>query len=338
MVAHAVLVLEEERRAAADDLALGHDGDAVTQQVRLLHVVRGQQNGTALALLLQQVPREAPRRRVHAWRGLIQQHHLRTGGGGEGVGEWKGRGGRGGWEGRGGRGREGRGGRGREEQWGQYYWPLPKRAGSCNRLQTVGTRDRFFFEFLNILVSSQPETMNISTQSKTSPLPLHNVGQAQNEHSAAKSDIVLRGGEIWQTAHFLALEVNQRDARNFTKCPNTFATDFRSESRPQRRLGSFEQQVAYLGIADQRYPDRQLALHAAGEVPALGGGFVLQPGALQHFLHLTCYLPRGATLQLGEEPQVLLHRQRVEEHVVLRTQTCQGTQEIGRKRTNENAR
>lgn len=35
-------VLEEERRSAAVQLTLGDDGDAVAQQVGLVHVVRGQ--------------------------------------------------------------------------------------------------------------------------------------------------------------------------------------------------------------------------------------------------------------------------------------------------------
>lgn len=45
VVAGAQLGLEEERRAAAAQLALGDDGDAVTQQLRLIHVVGGQDDG-----------------------------------------------------------------------------------------------------------------------------------------------------------------------------------------------------------------------------------------------------------------------------------------------------
>ena len=37
--------LEEERGAAAAQLALGDNGDAVAQQVRLVHVVGGQDDG-----------------------------------------------------------------------------------------------------------------------------------------------------------------------------------------------------------------------------------------------------------------------------------------------------
>lgn len=40
--AHAEAVLEEERRAAAVQLALGDDGHAVTQEVSLVHVMGGQ--------------------------------------------------------------------------------------------------------------------------------------------------------------------------------------------------------------------------------------------------------------------------------------------------------
>lgn len=51
-----VFVLEEERRAAALQLAPGHDGDAVAQQVGLVHEVCGEQDGAAALLALQQVP------------------------------------------------------------------------------------------------------------------------------------------------------------------------------------------------------------------------------------------------------------------------------------------
>lgn len=45
VVAGAQAGLEEERRAAAAQLALGDDGNAVPQQVRLIHVVGGQDDG-----------------------------------------------------------------------------------------------------------------------------------------------------------------------------------------------------------------------------------------------------------------------------------------------------
>lgn len=45
VVAAAVTFLQEERRATAANLALGDDGNAVAQDVRLVHVVRGQDDG-----------------------------------------------------------------------------------------------------------------------------------------------------------------------------------------------------------------------------------------------------------------------------------------------------
>lgn len=51
-----VFVLEEERRAAALELPACHDGDTISQQVGLVHEVRGEQDGAAMFLALQQVP------------------------------------------------------------------------------------------------------------------------------------------------------------------------------------------------------------------------------------------------------------------------------------------
>lgn len=47
VVALAKILFEEERGAAAAQLAVGDDGDAVAQDVRLIHVVRGQDDGAA---------------------------------------------------------------------------------------------------------------------------------------------------------------------------------------------------------------------------------------------------------------------------------------------------
>lgn len=47
VVALAKRLFEEERGAAAAQLAVGDDGDAVAQDVRLIHVVRGQDDGAA---------------------------------------------------------------------------------------------------------------------------------------------------------------------------------------------------------------------------------------------------------------------------------------------------
>lgn len=57
LCSHTVFALEEERGAAALQLALGHDGDAVPQQVCLIHEVSGQQDGSVAPLLLQKIPR-----------------------------------------------------------------------------------------------------------------------------------------------------------------------------------------------------------------------------------------------------------------------------------------
>lgn len=47
VVARAKALFEEERGAAAAQLAVGDDGDTVAQDVRLIHVVRGQNDGAA---------------------------------------------------------------------------------------------------------------------------------------------------------------------------------------------------------------------------------------------------------------------------------------------------
>lgn len=47
VVARPQLGLQEERRSDAAQLAVGNDGDAVAEDVRLVHVVRRQQDGAA---------------------------------------------------------------------------------------------------------------------------------------------------------------------------------------------------------------------------------------------------------------------------------------------------
>lgn len=47
VVARPQLGLQEERGADAAQLAVGNDGDAVAEDVGLIHVVRGQQDGAA---------------------------------------------------------------------------------------------------------------------------------------------------------------------------------------------------------------------------------------------------------------------------------------------------
>lgn len=60
-----IFTLEKERGAAALQLALGHDSDAVPQQVSLIHEVRSQQDGAVAPLLLQEVPCGPARGWVH---------------------------------------------------------------------------------------------------------------------------------------------------------------------------------------------------------------------------------------------------------------------------------
>mmetsp|Transcript_6528 Transcript_6528/g.23271 ORF Transcript_6528/g.23271 Transcript_6528/m.23271 type:complete len:1459 (-) Transcript_6528:109-4485(-) len=76
VVADAVERLEKVRGAEAADAAVRHDGDAVAQQVRLLHEVRRQDHDAALAVVLQDVPRAAARVRVHAAGRLVKEHDL----------------------------------------------------------------------------------------------------------------------------------------------------------------------------------------------------------------------------------------------------------------------
>lgn len=75
-----VFLLEEQRRPAALQLPLGHDGDAVPQQVSLVHEVGGQQDGAVALVLLQKVPDGPPGDGVHARGGLVQHQHLEGGG------------------------------------------------------------------------------------------------------------------------------------------------------------------------------------------------------------------------------------------------------------------
>ena len=64
------------RRAVALDDAFRHDGDAVSEDVGLVHEVRRQDHGAASLLALQDVPRLAARLGIHAARRLVQDHRL----------------------------------------------------------------------------------------------------------------------------------------------------------------------------------------------------------------------------------------------------------------------
>lgn len=60
-----IFVLQEERRTAALQLSSCHDGDAVAEQVSLIHKVRGEQDGATAFLPLQKVPGGTSSRWVH---------------------------------------------------------------------------------------------------------------------------------------------------------------------------------------------------------------------------------------------------------------------------------
>lgn len=71
-----VFVFKKEWRAAALQLSAGHDGDPVSEQIGFVHEVRGEQDGTAALLALQQVPGGPSGGRVHTRGGLVQHHNL----------------------------------------------------------------------------------------------------------------------------------------------------------------------------------------------------------------------------------------------------------------------
>lgn len=52
------MILEEERATAAPKCSVGHDRDAVSEQISFVHEVRGQHDHTSLAVLPDQVPRK----------------------------------------------------------------------------------------------------------------------------------------------------------------------------------------------------------------------------------------------------------------------------------------
>ena len=65
--------------AQAANLAPVQDGDAVADHLHVGHLVRGQEQGAALALEVQdQVPDVPVRHRVQARRRLIKEQHLRV--------------------------------------------------------------------------------------------------------------------------------------------------------------------------------------------------------------------------------------------------------------------
>ena len=72
-----VLTQQLRGRAHGDDVAVIHDGDDVAQEVRLLHVVGGEDDGLAARLDgADQVPEVVTRLRVETRRGLVEEQHL----------------------------------------------------------------------------------------------------------------------------------------------------------------------------------------------------------------------------------------------------------------------
>ncbi len=78
-VAPAELVLQVLHAAEALELAVDHDAQLGGQGLALLHAVRGEDYGHAqVAGPLDHGPEVAARGRVHACRGLVQDHYART--------------------------------------------------------------------------------------------------------------------------------------------------------------------------------------------------------------------------------------------------------------------
>ena len=73
-----VKLLEEHRGATTLDHSFSHDGDAVPQNVGLVHEVGGQQHRPSSSVTLQDVPRLATSRRIHAGRWFVQDDDLPT--------------------------------------------------------------------------------------------------------------------------------------------------------------------------------------------------------------------------------------------------------------------
>lgn len=66
IVPNTEFVLQEERRATALHVSLGHDADAVTKNVSFIHVVSRENDDATFLVLLDHVPETPPRCGVHA--------------------------------------------------------------------------------------------------------------------------------------------------------------------------------------------------------------------------------------------------------------------------------
>ena len=71
-----VQFLEEHGRPTANDLALGHDGNAVAQDVCLVHEVGGEDDGAPLPVVLEDRPDLSPGSRIHPRCRFVQEHDL----------------------------------------------------------------------------------------------------------------------------------------------------------------------------------------------------------------------------------------------------------------------
>ena len=75
-IADSKAILEEERATDALQLALHHDANAVAKHVRLVHVVRRQNDNAVFFVGLEHIPEVAPRTQIHASGGLIEHDEL----------------------------------------------------------------------------------------------------------------------------------------------------------------------------------------------------------------------------------------------------------------------
>lgn len=71
-------LFQEDWGAAAFQGSLDDDGYAVAQNVGLVHVVGGQEDGPILFVLVEHVPGGSPGGWVHAGHWLIKYHHLKA--------------------------------------------------------------------------------------------------------------------------------------------------------------------------------------------------------------------------------------------------------------------
>mmetsp|Transcript_115155 Transcript_115155/g.320852 ORF Transcript_115155/g.320852 Transcript_115155/m.320852 type:complete len:201 (+) Transcript_115155:911-1513(+) len=79
VVPPAVTTLEVQRRTQTGEAAPDHDADAVAEMGSLVHVVRGEHDGAPLGqAAVHYAPQLAPRRRVDACRGLVQDCEARV--------------------------------------------------------------------------------------------------------------------------------------------------------------------------------------------------------------------------------------------------------------------